>query len=71
MRKLVIGDLRVQEVVFPSGRVAYTILHPDGEADRLAEGFLRTCNGGTDRAYATCWWITCGGWSSKACHRRL
>jgi len=52
MRKPVIGDLRVQEVVFPSGRVAYTILHPDGEADRLAEGFLRTCNGGTDRAYA-------------------
>src|SRR5260370_42668534 len=52
MRKPVIGDLRVQEVVFPSGRVAYTILHPDGEADRLAAGFLRTCNGGTDRAYA-------------------
>ena len=52
MRKPVIGDLRVQEAVFPSGRVAYTILHPDGEADRLAEGFLRACNGGTDRAYA-------------------
>jgi hypothetical protein len=51
MRKPVIGDLRVQEVVFPSGRVAYTILHPDGEAHRLAGGFLRTCNGGTDRAY--------------------
>ena len=52
MRKPVIGDLRVQEVVFPSGRVAYTILHPDGVAHRLAEGFPRTCNGGTDRAYA-------------------
>ena len=26
-------------------------VHPDGEAHRLAEGFLRTCNGGTARAY--------------------
>jgi hypothetical protein len=51
-RKPVIGDLRVQEVVFPSGRVAYTILRPDGEVHRLGDGFLRTCNGGTDRAYA-------------------
>ena len=31
MKKPVIGELRVQEVVFPSGRVTYTILHPDGE----------------------------------------
>jgi integrase len=42
----------VQEVVFAAGRVAYTIVYPDGSVYRLADGFLRTCNGGTDRAYA-------------------
>jgi integrase len=52
MKKPVIGDLRVQVVVFASGRVAYTIVRPDGAVHRLADGFLRTCSGGTDRAYA-------------------
>ncbi len=51
-RKPVIGTLRVQEVVFPSGRTTYTILYPDGAVHRLADGLLRTCNGGTDRTYA-------------------
>jgi len=52
MKKPVIGDLRVQEVLFASGRVAYTIVCADGAVHRLADGFLRTCSGGTDRAYA-------------------
>ena len=52
MKKPVIGELRVQEVVLPSGRVTYTILCPDGGVHRLGDGFLRACNGGTDRAYA-------------------
>jgi hypothetical protein len=51
-KKPVIGDLRVQEVVFASGRVAYAIVCPDGAVHRLADGFLRSCSGGTDRAYA-------------------
>src|SRR5262249_4441592 len=38
--------------VFASGRAAYTIVHPDSAVHRLADGFLRTCSGGTDRAYA-------------------
>jgi hypothetical protein len=52
MKKPVIGDLRVQEVVFASGRVGSTIVCPDGAVHRFADGFLRTCSGGTDRAYA-------------------
>ncbi len=38
--------------MFPPGRVAYAILHPTARCHRLGDGFLRTCNGGTDRAYA-------------------
>lgn len=51
LRSPVIGDLRVQEVVSGTGRVSYTILHDDGQVHRLADRFLRTCNGGTDRTY--------------------
>lgn len=50
--RLVIGDLRVQEVVRGDGRRAYTILQSGGEVHRLADGFLRARAGGTDRTYA-------------------
>jgi integrase len=48
----IIGDVRVQEVVRGDGRRAYTIVLPGGEVHRTADGFLRTCRGGTDRTYA-------------------
>ncbi|QLH27262.1 tyrosine-type recombinase/integrase [Streptomyces sp. Rer75] len=51
-RRLVLGDLRVQELEHSSGRVSYTILESDGSVRRLADGFLRSCRGGTDRTYA-------------------
>ncbi|WP_406292046.1 hypothetical protein [Embleya sp. NBC_00896] len=51
-RRLVLGDLRVQELEHSSGRVSYTILEADGSVRRLADGFLRSCGGGTDRTYA-------------------
>ncbi len=36
----------------PVTAFTYTILYPDGTAHRMGDRFLRTCNGGTDRAYA-------------------
>ena len=50
--RLVIGDIRVQEVVRGDGRRAYTIVLPDGEVCGLPDRFLRRCQGGTDRTYA-------------------
>ena len=50
--RLVIGDIRVQEVVRGDGRRAYTIVLPDGEVCGLPDRFLRHCQGGTDRTYA-------------------
>lgn len=49
--RIVVGDFRVQEVVRGDGRRAYTIVLPGGELHRTADGFLRTCGGGTDRTY--------------------
>jgi hypothetical protein len=46
------GDIRVQEVIRGDGRVTYTIMLPDGEVHRLADGFLRAKEGGTDRTYS-------------------
>jgi integrase len=50
--RLVVGEIRVQEVVRGDGRRAYTILLPGGEVYRMPDGFLRTCAAGTDRTYA-------------------
>ncbi|MGQ4619862.1 tyrosine-type recombinase/integrase [Nocardia sp. R7R-8] len=50
--RLVIGDIRVQEVAHRDGRRGYTVLVPSGAVYRLADGFLRARNGGTDRTYA-------------------
>jgi integrase len=50
--RLVVGDIRVQEVMRVDGRRAYTILLPDGEVSRTPDGFLRTLGVGTARTYA-------------------
>ncbi|MFB9678343.1 tyrosine-type recombinase/integrase [Streptosporangium vulgare] len=49
---MIIGDLRVQELVHHSGRVSFTILAADGSVCGLPDGFLRGLSGGTDRTYA-------------------
>jgi integrase len=49
--RLVMGDLRVQEVLCGDGRRAVTIMNADGSVHAAAEGFLRDCAGGTDRTY--------------------
>jgi integrase len=50
--RLVIGDIRVQEVVRGDGRRSYTIVRADGEVCALPDRFLRGCEGGTNRTYA-------------------
>lgn len=50
--RLIVGDVRVQEVLRGDGRRAYTIVLPGSEVHRMADGFLRACQGGTDRTYA-------------------
>lgn len=50
--RLVLGELRVQEVRQGDGRRTHTIVLPSGEVHVLADGFLRQCCGGTDRTYA-------------------
>ena len=48
----IVGEVRVQEIVRRDGRRMYTILREDGQVYEIADGFLRTCAGGTDRTYA-------------------
>ncbi|MFL6125756.1 tyrosine-type recombinase/integrase [Actinophytocola sp.] len=50
--RLVIGDVRVQEVVRGGGRRAYTIVGADVAVLPLVDGFLRGCEPGTARTYA-------------------
>lgn len=50
--RLVVGDLRVQEIVRADGRVCYTVVDADCSVVEEADGFLRTCRAGTDRTYA-------------------
>ncbi|CAM5272334.1 DEAD/DEAH box helicase family protein [Streptomyces atroolivaceus] len=50
--RLVVGDLRVQEIVRGNGRVSYTVVDTDCTLVAEADGFLRTCRAGTDRTYA-------------------
>lgn len=50
--RVVLGAIRVQEVVQRSGRVSFTILGVDGRALGSADRFLRSFDGGTNRTYA-------------------
>jgi hypothetical protein len=51
--RLVLGDLRVQELKRSGGGSSYTILWPDGSVDQEADGFLRPYEGsGSQRTYA-------------------
>ncbi|MFF0050730.1 hypothetical protein [Streptomyces sp. NPDC005498] len=50
--RLVVGELRVQEIVRAGGRVSYTVVDTDCSVMAEADGFLRTCAAGTDRTYA-------------------
>jgi integrase len=50
--RLVVGELRVQEIVRGHGRVSYTVVDTDCTVVAEADGFLRTCRAGTDRTYA-------------------
>ncbi|MEV6002166.1 hypothetical protein AB0M25_23550 [Streptomyces griseomycini] len=49
---MVVGELRVQEIVRVGGRVCYTVVDADCSVVTEADGFLRTCRTGTDRTYA-------------------
>lgn len=51
-RRLVVGDIRVQELVRAGGRRSYTIVLADGTVHGIPDGFLRSCAAGTDRTYA-------------------
>ncbi|MFF2519674.1 hypothetical protein [Streptomyces sp. NPDC058086] len=50
--RLVVGELRVQEIVRGDGRVSCTVVDTDCSVVAEADGFLRTCAAGTDRTYA-------------------
>ncbi|WP_442654194.1 hypothetical protein [Streptomyces pseudogriseolus] len=50
--RLVVDQLRVQEIVRGDGRVCYTVVDADCSVVAEADGFLRTCRAGTDRTYA-------------------
>lgn len=52
MAWLVVGDLRVQEVVRADRRVSYTVVDEQCQTVAVADGFLRSCRAGTDRTYA-------------------
>lgn len=52
-RRVVVGDLRVQQIERQEGRRAWTIVWPEGTVHREADGFLRQHEGsGTQRTYA-------------------
>ena len=50
--RVVINDVRVQELRRQDGRFGYTIVGPDGSVHEAADGFLRTLEAGTARTYA-------------------
>ncbi|MEU8294586.1 tyrosine-type recombinase/integrase [Streptomyces pseudogriseolus] len=50
--RLVVDQLRVQEIVRGDGRVCYTVVDADCSVVAEADGFLRTCRAGMDRTYA-------------------
>ncbi|WP_232109733.1 tyrosine-type recombinase/integrase [Streptomyces buecherae] len=52
-RKLVMGQLRVQEVRHRDGRISYTIVGANGDVHAAADGYLDVYAGaGTDKTYA-------------------
>src|SRR6266536_3801137 len=52
-RRLVVGDLRVQDLQRKDGRRSWTIVWPEGTVHQEADRFLRTREGsGTQRTYA-------------------
>ena len=52
LTRVVVNDLRVQELRRRDGRFGYTIVGPDGSVHALADGFLRGLDAGTARTYA-------------------
>jgi hypothetical protein len=48
----VLGDIRVQQVRRGDGRRSFLIVLPDSKVYEEPDGFLRECEGGTDRTYA-------------------
>jgi len=51
LTRVVVNDLRVQELRRQDGRFGYTIVGPDGSLHALADGFLRGLDAGTARTY--------------------
>ncbi|MCX5061695.1 tyrosine-type recombinase/integrase [Streptomyces sp. NBC_00452] len=51
-RRLVIGDIRVQEVVRGDGRLEYTVMDDSGDTYETPDQYLRTLTVGTARTYA-------------------
>lgn len=49
---LMVAAIRVQQISRRDGRRAFTVLTEDGRTYDIADSFLRTCSGGTDRTYA-------------------
>jgi hypothetical protein len=66
-RRLVVGDLRVQQIARSDGRRSWTIVWPEGTEHAEAD---RSCAVTKARAHSaltpTCWSITCAGWSASA-----
>jgi integrase len=52
LQRVVVNDVRVQELRRQDGRFGYTIVGPDGSVHEAADGFLRTLKAGTARTYA-------------------
>lgn len=50
--RVVLNDLRVQQVRRPGGEIEATIMKADGSVHETADRFLRGLSGGTDRTYA-------------------
>jgi integrase len=52
-RRVVVGDLRVQQIEHRDGRRSWTIVWPEGRVHKEADRFLRTHDGsGTQKTYA-------------------
>jgi hypothetical protein len=70
-RRVVIGDLRVQELNRRDGRRSWTIVWPEGSVHQEADRFLRRHEGsGTQRTYAYLLvdHLRCGGMIGSLSH---
>ena len=66
-RRVMIGDLRVQQIDRRDGRRSWTIVWPEGTEHAEADRFLRRHEAPVRSGHTpTCWSITCGGWSVTA-----